>query len=188
MSAAHSTSFDPDDSAVIEVLLRGPGDGAQPAVSRRASSRSTALRKPHQPIVLKSSRGKKLLVTIEQAGDAPGWVMPTIERMAELLALPEDWNSYGARPVDPRAAAEALRLLAKTMRSDAPAPLVIPTSAGGIQLEWHARGIDLEVEASSPGRVSVFYEDHLDHVEWEQELSSDLEPLREALASLSRRA
>src|SRR5205823_1875475 len=66
----------------------------------------------------------------------PAWVKPTVERLRHLLQLREDWDSYGAAPVDLRAARTALQLLAMIMRPDTPAPTVVPTVRGGLQLEW----------------------------------------------------
>jgi len=73
------------------------------------------------------------------------------------------------------------------MQDDTPAPAVVPTNRGGLQFEWHTRGIDLEIELQAPGRGSISYEDHQSENEWEQELTSDLTRLSAALSELSRR-
>ena len=79
--------------------------------------------------------------------------------MAEPLDLPEGWNSSTARRIDPAAVIWALDLLGKVMQPDTPAPTVIPTARGELELEWHLRGIDLEVHAVSPGRLYFYFED-----------------------------
>lgn len=63
-----------------------------------------------------------------------------------IAALPQNWDSYGARPVDPRAIALA-RIM--TIR---PASIV-PTSGGGIQLEWHEDGLHAEVVIHPDGSI-----------------------------------
>ena len=80
-----------------------------------------------------------------------------------------------------------VRLLVGVMRADTPAPLIIPTNRGGVQLEWHTRGIDLEVEAKPAARVHVFFHDHREQQEWEGDLSKDLTPLSRFLVQLSDR-
>jgi len=112
---------------------------------------------------------------------------PTVQALIELLDLPENWDSYGARPISEETAFFALQLLDETMRADTPAPVVVPTNCGGVQLEWHTHGIDLEIEIQSPGRIYVSYEDQRLGKEWEAELTSDLTRLSDALSELSRR-
>ena len=112
---------------------------------------------------------------------------PTAQALIELLDLPENWDSYGARSINREIALSALQLLSETMPDDTPTPAVVPTNRGGVQLEWHTRGIDLEIEIQSIGRIYVSYEDHRSGDEWEAELTSDLTRLSDALSELSRR-
>ena len=113
--------------------------------------------------------------------------MPEIaQALNSLLALPMNWDSYGASPINSECVSYALQLLRSTMKADTPAPAVVPTCAGGIQIEWHTRGIDLEIEIRSPGRSSVSYEDHRDGATWEGEVTDDLMQLRQLISSLSR--
>ena len=78
--------------------------------------------------------------------------------VVDLLTLPAGWNSYGAKPIAPQNAVEAIRLLAGFIGPDTPPPAVVPRVQGGIQLEWHAESIDIEVYIDSPGNVSFFAE------------------------------
>ncbi len=64
-------------------------------------------------------------------------------------------------------------------------PFVVPTSGGGIQFEWHTRGIDLEVEVVQPGRIVALFADSRTGEEWEEE-TKDFSLLREALQKISR--
>lgn len=124
---------------------------------------------------------------IERENEEPAWLIPTVQAMGELLGLPENWDSYGARPVNPGVVSFALQLLSETMRADTSAPAVVPTSCGGVQLEWHTRGIDLEIEIRSPGRMYVSYADQQQDTEWEGELTSDLTRLSHFISELSHR-
>jgi riboflavin synthase alpha subunit len=58
-----------------------------------------------------------------------------------LLALEEDWDSYGAVSI----AVTALETLAGFS--------VVPCSSGGIQLEVHRDGYDIEIEIDAAGRI-----------------------------------
>jgi hypothetical protein len=115
------------------------------------------------------------------------WVVGTVQRLHHLLQLGQAWDSYGAAPIDPRAARTVLQLLAVTMRPDTPAPTVMPTVRGGLQLEWHQPDVDLEVEVPPSGAILIDYENFAEGREWEGALRSNLAALAEALAKLSRR-
>lgn len=54
-----------------------------------------------------------------------------------LRALNSDWNSYGAPAIDPRAISVAESILGTPGQAT-------PTNQGGVQIEWHCGGVDLE--------------------------------------------
>ena len=63
-----------------------------------------------------------------------------IDKMADLK---ENWDSYGAVPIDPRAIAEAKRVQSVLTEYDA-----VPCPDGGVQLERHTHGYSVEIEIS----------------------------------------
>lgn len=71
-----------------------------------------------------------------------------------LLQLQPNWDSYGARTIRLSCAARAL-FVYLSLRA-ASCPWVVPTNDGGIQLEWHQNGEDLEIEIR-PNRVPGLY-------------------------------
>src|SRR2546427_9995094 len=92
------------------------------------------------------SRGRTVGFVIRSASsDPPRWVMPALQSIAELTALPPNWDSYGARAINRHIVNASLNLLVSIMRDSTPPPSAVPTAQGGVQLEWHARGIDLEI-------------------------------------------
>ena len=113
----------------------------------------------------------------------PPWLQPTVQALEELLMLPAGWDSYGARPVDPQHALAMVHMLYGIMRDTSPAPSVVPTNRGGVQVEWHRGGIDLEIETLSPHRFLVSYEDA--DSEWEAEIISDWTRLGPVISRLS---
>jgi hypothetical protein len=96
-------------------------------------------------------------VTIRLTGDAPAWLDPTIRTMQQLAALPANWSSYGSRPIEFVAMIRAANVLAEVLEPDGLAPTMVPTLQGGVQLEWHRNGDDVEVEFSPDGAVSDVY-------------------------------
>ena len=132
------------------------------------------------------SRGITLIV--ESSTNEP-WLVPILREVVDILSLPENWDSYVAKEVDPGCVKFVLEeLLPFAMRTNTPLPAVVPTNKGGVQLEWHVRGIDLEVEVIAPGRLYASYLDHKNGESWEREIRSDLSPLAAALRELSRRS
>lgn len=118
----------------------------------------------------------------------PLWLTKAEETLHRLVDLPENWNSYGSRRIDPEIARQASRLLVQLAQPDTPEPSVVPTRRGGVQIEWHDRGIDLEINLVSPKEMHVSFEDGPDDEEWEQELSyPDIDPLTQAITKLSNR-
>lgn len=117
----------------------------------------------------------------------PAWVRSTVEALSELLALEPDWDSYGARAVDPFHVYTVLQVLALVMRDDTPAPSIGPTNRGGVQVEWHEHGIDLEIETLSTHTLRVSFEDSRTNTEWEDEIGAELGPLIRSIAILSSR-
>lgn len=117
----------------------------------------------------------------------PAWLTPILQRLSALLQLPPGWDSYTARSVRPECAVFALgKVLPAFMRLDLPVPSVVPTNSGGLQLEWHTRGVDLEVEISQDNRVFAVYELLGEAVEWEGEVALDLAELEAPLSRLTR--
>ena len=114
------------------------------------------------------------------------WFMPLLEQVCDLGMLLPNWDSYGARPIDPRIAAHTVSILMDTLDEGSPFPAVVPTSRGGIQLEWHAGGIDLEVDVRSPWSMDVFFEDGTLGTEKEVE-NAKIDFIREKLDLLRNR-
>ena len=127
--------------------------------------------------------GGKLIISVQ--GDPPAWLDPTAQGLTSLLYLAPNWDSYGARPIDPVHVFAALELLVLVMQDDTPAPAVVPTNRGGVQLEWHTQGIDLEIETLSLHRRHVSFEDSATNDEWDGEVVSNLTPLVDCIRRLS---
>jgi hypothetical protein len=111
------------------------------------------------------------------------WLKQTLESLPKLLNLPPNWDGYGALPIDSRCAEFALSILIQIMGDTTPPPSVVPTVSGGVQLEWHMKGIDLEVEVSSPTQGSYYVFDHRTGCEQEGSVAEGLKVLKHEVLS-----
>jgi hypothetical protein len=126
-------------------------------------------------------RGKLVLGV---RGEPPAWVQPSLKTLGQFLTLPQDWDSYGGRPVDPGCVWAAWQLLLALMREDLPAPSIVPTSRRGVQIEWHVHGIDLEIEIVTPRQLHASFEDAITEEAWEKEITDAARELAPWVAHL----
>jgi len=109
----------------------------------------------------------------------------TLDCIVGLMELAPNWDSFGAQPIDPACILESIKLLLSVTNENTPLPSVVPTSQGGVQLEWHTNGVDLEVEVHSPPRFSASCEELDTGREEEWVFSADLTRLMACIAKLS---
>jgi hypothetical protein len=157
------------------------GNAPQPLVPAQPTGLST-LTLPRTSHVL-ASKGR-LGLAVSWEGPEPPWLRSTLEAAVELSGLPENWDSYGARRVAVGAVVAAIDLLLRVMPYAAPPPQVVPMSTGGIQLEWHTGGIDVEVAVRPSGEASALFEDLRTGEEWEGSVAEPRTDLAGALARL----
>jgi hypothetical protein len=150
--------------------------------SSNAAIAPAALRR----LVLRSATGEDLVVDVP--GPLPAWSMPVLRSLQELLGLPAGWDSYAARPLSPEAAMAALRLLLRVMHANTPPPAVVPLSCGGVQLEWHRGGMDIELTVPVTGPVEVWCEDLQAGTEREFSLGQHVDELVGLLCEMTRRS
>lgn len=150
--------------------------------------RSRNVRRSAPPITMEASQPLSMPFgeqgSIEFVDEPPKWIMPLLNQICRLGDLSFDWNSYGALPVDPEIAANAICMLLNVLSATDPLPAVVPTSRGGLMIEWHDRGIDLEIDFRSALSIDVSFEDG-DHVEEFE--NAELELIRQKLSILRGR-
>lgn len=91
------------------------------------------------------------------------WLPEAIaSRLADLAALPRNWDSYGAHPISERALFLAeffvLRGMAhlKHLGASSTEPFAVaPVSDGGVQIEWRGASGSVEVEISPDGDIGL---------------------------------
>lgn len=84
------------------------------------------------------------------------WFAPTRRAMASLPWDTDDWTVGGTR-TQPAAVASMLTMLVKLLDNRTPPPTVVPTWRGGVQVEWHRKNLDLEIEADPQGQIEYFF-------------------------------
>ena len=95
---------------------------------------------------------------LQASGPSPKSFPKGVQAVADLLNLPTGWDSYSAKPIAPRNAIRAIQLLGEFLGPETPPPIAVPTVRGGVQLEWHTGGVNIEVYIESPEHVGFFAE------------------------------
>lgn len=113
-------------------------------------------------------------------------LVPKISRMSEYG---EGWDGYSAKRVSYEACMFAINILNNIMRPSTPCPQVVPTSSGSVQIEWHEKGIDLEVRVSGAYKCDLYCEDATRPGDQPMEVAigADLSLLIQCVDELSRR-
>lgn len=101
------------------------------------------------------------------SGSVPHWIETLISRMNAVASLEAGWDGDDARPVTTDAVVSALEVLQDIMSRDTVAPAVVPATDGGLQLEWHRGGVDLEIYVEADGGVSAWCQEG--GREWEED-------------------
>jgi len=111
-----------------------------------------------------------------------------LKRAVDLLNLPLEWDGYKASRISQRAVETTILLLLDCAPEDMAAPHMVPVNNGGVQLEWHEQGIDLEIEVSPSGMIEaelVVEAEDLEE-EWNGRRESNKAPLQQWLRKLKR--
>lgn len=98
------------------------------------------------------------------------WCRSLEERLNELTALSRGWDGYFGRPVSFSTASFAANILEKICDEKVPSPSLVPGSDGSLQIEWHCKGYDIEIDVISPGQVVAYRRDCETGHEEEREL------------------
>ena len=124
-------------------------------------------------------------LVMKREGPMPAWLPAIVAKLDELASLPPNWNSYRAAPVKRTCLFAAVQLLLSVMQDKSPTPAIVPTNRGTVLLEWHKRGIDLEIDVLGPDRFHVVAEDASRGIEGESDVGADLTEIVQFIARLS---
>lgn len=89
---------------------------------------------------------------------APWFFSSAGPRLGKLQTLGQDWDSYGARSVDPAAIHQAQQLLMRLAQvHGVPPPRIGATPDGHVALTWDLGGASLDVEIEPDGRCAYAF-------------------------------
>lgn len=114
----------------------------------------------------------------------PNWQIETEARLKQLLSLPRSWDGYGSEPVSQAVAQFALDALSSAAPRHAPSPAIVPISGGGLQIEWHEGGADIELHIPRPYQAELYVAFLDGRPPIEIELDSDYTALTMALQEI----
>jgi hypothetical protein len=77
-------------------------------------------------------------------------------RLERLLELGSGWDGEDAERLDPDALVTAARVIAQAISAGLPEPELFPVPDGGVQIEWAAGPVELELEIE-PGQRGVVF-------------------------------
>ena len=95
-------------------------------------------------------------------------------QLYRLRQLQPDWDSYGAPSIDAAVLRRVKAFLTDVLAASLPAPYVVPTSKGGITLEWRRGERELIVElVPDQSAMDAFFSDDAIDAEWELPLPAN---------------
>lgn len=97
-------------------------------------------------------------ISLQVSQPAAAWIRSALAKIEDLTALAPGWDGYNGKIIDATVAVQAVRFVLDHAYPSLPEPAIVPTSEGGIQIEWHRGGIDFEVSISDDDSL-VFLED-----------------------------
>jgi len=155
--------------------------GIRPTVATRGSSAVLCIGEIVQAYGSSNSNAANRWSTVSKE------LVQTIAALNGLADLPARWNSYNAAPIDPETIAAACYLVQSAMLVSTPPPAVVPTVRGGVQLEWHRNGVDLEIRIDSPNQAILFVEDSDGEHEEQFEPALGLRSIQEWIKRVSKK-
>jgi hypothetical protein len=85
----------------------------------------------------------------------PTWTTPVADEIERLACLPEGWDSYGARPLQFKAALLGVELLTGLCNGGIPRPHMSVTPDGGLQAEWSRDQRDVVLEITPDAEITA---------------------------------
>ena len=117
----------------------------------------------------------------------PDWSQPVAERLGHLLALRDGWTGAASARVERRLAELVLNDVLPIVMPDqgGPLPQIVPCVDGGLQLEWHVGGWNIEVTLSPLGDIWVSADAIQGDEDWEGTFRERGHDLQIALKTIS---
>jgi hypothetical protein len=98
---------------------------------------------------------------------------PVLEMLSKIHDLDRGWNSHDARPITRESMEAAVKFILEHIPDTSSMPFVVPTVRGGVQLEWHRGGFDIEIYINEEGKIEFFAADSTTGEEVEGDIESE---------------
>lgn len=112
------------------------------------------------------------------------WLDQAVGEILELSKLEPGWDSYKGVPVGKALAGYAISVLTNLVTGSTPRGSVHPLSGGGLQVEWHRDGNDLEITFYAPYEIEATFTDAAGQ-EQVVNVQDDVTPLRDLVAQIA---
>jgi hypothetical protein len=150
--------------------------------SRPVVRRSAIVSSDWQPqlLILDSATTTNAAGALNLSGDTAGWVIEAAKKLESLGRFRKDWDSYGGLPLKRGANHLTLNVLRWLRTDELPVPSVVLGSGGTVQLEWRAKGKELEIELRDNDTiefVKIFPSGDIEEGEAASDLSGKLRDL-----------
>jgi hypothetical protein len=154
----------------MSTMLDGPG-----RIKDAKVSSGEILESGMEPVSSRSTVSGAEVWHVSHSADNWGpslvWMPELSRRVAALAQRGDDWDSYGASPLQPvavQALVGALKRLDHQIRRE---PSISLTDDGGLSCEWTSGEFSVDITASGTGMTSVYWTNDLTGEEWEGPLS-----------------
>lgn len=114
----------------------------------------------------------------------PTWIAPVSERLQAILSLPAAWDGHEAKRPDTWHAAEAFGFMRRLMVEATALPSIVPLADGGVQIEWHRGGLDVEATFTAGPDRGLYFADLSTGYEFEGPVDAGIGVLRELIVRL----
>jgi hypothetical protein len=85
--------------------------------------------------------------------NSTAWLRAAQHKISELAQLADNWDSYGSRPIQPKAIEQTSEALRHLSAINLPLPQIFPVPGGGLQIEFEYNGRELEIEFLPDGSI-----------------------------------
>lgn len=113
------------------------------------------------------------------------WFTALKARLNDLTALPVGWDGYAGRPVTFQCAHFVANMLERLCQPDVPPPSLVPGSDGSLQVEWHRKMFDVELDVLDVQRVVATRVNRMTDEEEVIEIQSDFAAIVHWITALS---
>lgn len=163
----------------INHLLAGSLTGMMLASGAPAAA-STVSEKPHWIKAVSTETPREGAGSSSSSAPAVGaiadWKKSLGANIKGLTQLRPGWDGPGSIPIPVKLLSRAFFYVDSALKgwSDVTAPRFVPGGDGSVQIEWHTRRGELELDIDDRGAASIWIRDHLSGAEFDGEGSEAL--------------